>query len=88
MAWLSSVRAARPSFAEGLARIFDLGNTLADPYYAPAFEDDMEAFAHDWRVLGADLASIALSPEPATFGRASSGSFGSTRPSTRSTTSS
>jgi len=55
MARYSSLRAVRPSFLEGLARIFDLGNTLADLEYPPAVESVAEAFAHDWAMLSRDL---------------------------------
>ena len=72
MTRLSSLRAARPSFLEGLARIFDFGNTLADPRYAPAFDDAATAFAHDWRVLGQDLMSTLRATAPSPRNRNSS----------------
>jgi hypothetical protein len=64
----SSLRAARPSFVEGLARVFDFGDTLADPSYAPAFESDGDAFAHDWHMLRADLGLILQSLAPVVTG--------------------
>src|SRR6266540_1619478 len=50
-----SLRTARPSFLDGIASLFDLGGTLSYPYYAPAFETDAMAFAHDGKVLSADF---------------------------------
>ncbi|ACK67405.1 hypothetical protein PCC8801_3437 [Rippkaea orientalis PCC 8801] len=47
---------ARPSFAEGIARLIDFGNTLQ--VYNTSFSDeqaDFLALASDWYVLGDDL---------------------------------
>ena len=46
-----------PSFIEGLARIFDLGDTLQDDYDFPqtGFEDDIAAMRSDWIVIGQDI---------------------------------
>jgi len=47
---------ARPSFAEGVARIIDFGNTLSDYNVSPSSEEaDFRALESDWRAVGADL---------------------------------
>ena len=61
---------ARPSFLEGMARIFDFGGTLneydfgPDPdgaeskSYADGSKADMEALRSDWRKVGDDMRSV------------------------------
>lgn len=45
---------ARPSFLEGLARLFDFGNALAAyPWMAERY--DAAALAGDWRAIGQDM---------------------------------
>ncbi len=50
---------ARPSFATGLARLFDFGGTLNNYYYV-RYEDpqesDARALASDWEAVGKDIA--------------------------------
>lgn len=47
---------ARPSFLEGLARIFDLGNTLNEYNTSPTGkESDYLAIYMDWAMVGQDL---------------------------------
>ena len=52
---------AKPSFLEGVARIFDFGGALNTYYYLPSDEDprkaDARAIASDWRAVGKDIAS-------------------------------
>ena len=52
---------ARPSFLEGIARIFDFGGTLNTYYLVSSDEDprevDARAIASDWQAVGRDLAS-------------------------------
>lgn len=52
---------AKPSFLEGVARIFDFGGTLNTYYYLPSDEDprksDARAIASDWEAVGRDMAS-------------------------------
>lgn len=47
---------AEPSFAEGMARNLDIGNTL-QAYNASATEQeaDIEALKDDWRAVGNDI---------------------------------
>ena len=47
----------RPSFMEGLARIFDLGGTLRNEYDPPQnwYEADIAAMRSDWIVIGQDI---------------------------------
>ncbi len=45
---------ARPSFAEGMARILDFGNTLNEYNRSP--DPDTIALAADWNAVGEDLA--------------------------------
>lgn len=50
---------ARPSFAEGVARLVDFGNTLQE--YNTSLSDqqaDFLAIAADWRVVSDDLRSV------------------------------
>lgn len=61
---------ARPSFLEGMARIFDFGGTLNEydfgpapdgaesKSYADASKADMEALRSDWRKVGDDMRSV------------------------------
>lgn len=55
---LSSFLYARPSFAEGVARLIDFGNTLQE-YNSSLIDQqaDFLAIAADWRVVGDDLRS-------------------------------
>ena len=47
---------ARPSFAEGMGRILDFGNTLAEYNTSPSGEEaDCRAFWADWAAIGCDL---------------------------------
>ena len=48
---------ARPSFIEGLARIFDLGGTLRNDYKPcrTVYEQDIAAMRNDWIVIGQDI---------------------------------
>ncbi len=47
---------ARPSFAEGMARILDIGATLQKYDAAPMTRDaDSRAMLSDWMVTGDDL---------------------------------
>jgi len=47
---------ARPSFTEGLARIFDFGNTLTEYNRCLTPEQaDYYALLADWRVVGNDI---------------------------------
>ncbi|AFY68994.1 hypothetical protein Pse7367_0692 [Thalassoporum mexicanum PCC 7367] len=56
MSELSSFLFARPSFAEGVARIIDLGNTLNQYNVSPTPEEaDSIALESDWMVIGRDL---------------------------------
>ena len=52
---------ARPSFLEGVARIFDFGGTLNTYYYESTDEDpreaDARAIASDWEAVGKDMAN-------------------------------
>ena len=60
---------ARPSFLEGMARIFDMGGTLNEydfgsnpdgsesPKPADGAKADMEALRSDWRTVGDDMRS-------------------------------
>lgn len=52
---------ARPSFLEGVARIFDFGGTLNTYYLVSSDEDpreaDARAIASDWQAVGKDMAS-------------------------------
>jgi hypothetical protein len=53
---LSSFLYARPSFAEGAARLIDFGNTLQEYNTAlSANQADCLAMKADWRVVGDDL---------------------------------
>lgn len=47
---------ARPSFVEGISRLFDLGATLQE-YNSSETEQkvDMEEIRNDWRAVGDDL---------------------------------
>jgi hypothetical protein len=52
---------ARPSFAEGVARIIDLGNTLNQYNFSSTpGEADAIALKSDWMVVGQDL-QLAMS---------------------------
>ena len=47
---------ARPSFLEGMARIFDIGGTLNEYDFGPVgAESDAEALHSDWMAVGDDL---------------------------------
>ena len=51
---------AKPSFLEGMARLFDIGGTL-DTYYYYLPDDnpqdaDARAIASDWQAVGRDIA--------------------------------
>ena len=47
---------ARPSFVEGMARVFDFGNTLNEYNYSRSDEEaDLLALRNDWEVIGQDL---------------------------------
>lgn len=52
---------ARPSFLEGIARIFDFGGILNTYYLVSSDEDprkvDARAIASDWEAVGKDMAS-------------------------------
>ncbi len=54
---------ARPSFLEGVARIFDFGGTLNTYYYVSTDEDpreaDARAIASDWEAVGKDFPIVA-----------------------------
>lgn len=55
---LSTFLFARPSFLEGIGRIFDLGNTLNEYNRSQTPQDaDARALASDWRVVGEEIAS-------------------------------
>ena len=51
---------ARPSFIEGLARIFDLGGTLRNDYKPSrtVYEQDIAAMRSDWIVIGQDMRDV------------------------------
>ena len=47
---------ARPSFAEGMGRIIDFGNTLTAYNHSPSSEEaDSVALYTDWRAVGHEL---------------------------------
>lgn len=52
---------AKPSFLEGMARLFDFGGTLNTYYYYLPDENprdaDARAIASDWEAVGKDIAS-------------------------------
>ena len=52
---------AKPSFLEGMARLFDFGGTLNTYYYylpdESPHEADARAIASDWEAVGKDIAS-------------------------------
>ena len=54
---------ARPSFLEGVARIFDFGGTLNTYYLVSSDEDprevDARAIASDWEAVGKDFPIVA-----------------------------
>jgi hypothetical protein len=56
MSDLSSMLFARPSFFEGAARAFDLGNTLSE-YNRSETEElaDRRALFADWRLIGDEI---------------------------------
>ncbi len=57
---------ARPSFTEGLARIFDFGNALNVYNESPTpVEADIYALHADWRVIGWEIrrAQAAVVPD-------------------------
>lgn len=59
-AWqsLSTFLFARPSFLEGLARIFDFGNTLTEYNRSRTPQEaDARALASDWLMVGEDIAN-------------------------------
>jgi hypothetical protein len=47
---------ARPSFAEGMARIMDFGNTLTEYNRSP--DPDAIAIAADWNAVAEDLYTV------------------------------
>jgi hypothetical protein len=49
----SDILYARPSFAEGMARIMDFGNTLSEYNRTP--DPDAVAIAADWNAVAEDL---------------------------------
>jgi hypothetical protein len=56
MSDFSSFLFARPSFTEGVARIFDFGNYLNEYNYSETPElADRRAFAADWSALAEDV---------------------------------
>ncbi len=60
---LSSFLYARPSFVEGIARIFDFGDTLSEYNFCRNPQQaDFLALRADWRVAAQDL-GIALEQE-------------------------
>ena len=52
---------AKPSFLEGVARLFDFGGTLNTYYLVSSDEDprevDARAIASDWEAVGRDMSS-------------------------------
>jgi hypothetical protein len=51
---------ARPSFLEGVARLLDLGNTLAEYNESQTPEQaDFLALRSDWRAVGAEITVAA-----------------------------
>ena len=53
---LSSLLFARPSFFEGAARAFDMGNTLSEYNRSETGElADCYALSADWRLIGDEL---------------------------------
>lgn len=56
METITDYRYARPSFAEGVARIMDFGNTLG-VYHAggPDSDPDAAALRADWAAIGGDF---------------------------------
>lgn len=56
MSVLSTFLFARPSFLEGLARVFDVGGTLQEYNYSPTGEiADYFAMMADFRCVGQDM---------------------------------
>lgn len=56
MSSFTSFLFARPSFLEGVARLFDFGNTLQVYNVShDEIEADYSALAADWHAVGADL---------------------------------
>jgi hypothetical protein len=52
---------AQPSFAEGVARLVDFGNTLTEYNESPSGpEADAKAIRADWYAVGADLRGAML----------------------------
>ena len=54
----SDLMFARPSFIEGVARIFDFGGTLNEYNYdqfSSGAEADAAAIASDWEAIGRDM---------------------------------
>jgi hypothetical protein len=68
---------ARPSFVEGVGRIFDLANSLNTSDVAPdGAEADAQALEQDWQAIGRDfqmvlgpLRQAPSRPSPASSGR-------------------
>lgn len=47
---------ARPSFLEGVARIFDFGGTLNEYNFSPTGQEaDTAAIRSDWEAIGQDM---------------------------------
>ena len=56
MSSFTSLLFARPSFIEGLARLFDFGNTLQVYNVShDGAEADQAALAADWHAIGGDM---------------------------------
>jgi hypothetical protein len=56
MSDLSSILFARPSFIEGVARAYDLGNTLSEYNRSETGEvADARALYADWRLVGDEI---------------------------------
>ena len=50
---------ARPSFLEGMARVFDIGGTLNEYDFGPGgAESDAEALRSDWEAIGDDWRAV------------------------------
>ncbi len=60
-----SLLLARPSFLEGIARLFDFGNTLSQYYFnepdvLTPQEADALAIYSDWQAVGDDMREVMM----------------------------
>lgn len=57
MSQFSTILFASPSFAEGFARAFDIGDTMTEFNSSPTERQaDATAIAADWRAVGEEMA--------------------------------